>query len=65
MIFLDYYISNTAAYQECFGVCSSWHPGWKRIVAFLYYVVVLLKLLSIIALQVTKNREDADIEREL
>jgi hypothetical protein len=54
-----------AAYQKCFGVCSAGYPSWKRIVSFLYNAVILLKLLSIIAFQVTKYREDADIEREL
>ena len=54
-----------ATYQECFGVCSSGYPVRERIVPFLHYAVVFLKLISIIVFQMTKDREDANIEREL
>ena len=58
-------VLRSSTYQECFGVYSSGNPVRERIVPFLHYAVVFLKLVSIIVFQVTKDREDANIEREL
>lgn len=53
------------SYQKSFVVSSSWNFCWKWIVTLIYDVVVVTQRLSIVAVQVAKDRKNADIKRKL
>ena len=53
------------SYRKSFVVSSSWNFCWKWIVTLIYYVVVVIQHLSKVAVQVTKDRKNADVKRKL